>query len=329
MEGLVAESPIALRAATPLRLVRGLSRGKPLTPAAARHVLAWRIATVVAATVVLAGGCRSGIYQAASLPPQYRFPPTSAPANLDLTRLSGPAVSSTTIGPGDVLDVMLATGYEDRGIDNLIVRVDEDGTANVPLIGRVALADLEPAEAERTIATTAIEQGIFSRPNVTVLIRRKQSSRVTVVGEVNKPGVVELDRSNSDLLGALAEAGGLTEDAGVEIQVLRKRPTNLAAQPTPGSEGNIQTVSYQSGPALEPVSERINLAEVTQGGFIDYDLGDGDVVLVHRVEPRVIHVLGLVNEPRQIALPNDRDVRVLDALAEAGGGRCRSPTGFT
>jgi polysaccharide export outer membrane protein len=41
--------------------------------------------------------------------------------------------------------------------------------------------------------------------------------------------------------------------------------------------------------------------------------------MVRPQEKRVIHVAGLVNTPNQFELPPDQDVRVLDAVAMAGG----------
>jgi len=48
-------------------------------------------------------------------------------------------------------------------------------------------------------------------------------------------------------------------------------------------------------------------------------LDDRDVVMVLPEEKRVIHVTGLVRKPDQFAVPINEDVRVLDAIAMAGG----------
>lgn len=48
-------------------------------------------------------------------------------------------------------------------------------------------------------------------------------------------------------------------------------------------------------------------------------LDDGDVVMVQPREKRFIHVTGLVQKPSEIELTRDKDLRVLDAIATAGG----------
>jgi polysaccharide export outer membrane protein len=140
------------------------------------------------------------------------------------------------------------------------------------------------------------------------MIKRKFANRVTVVGAVENPGVKELDRASSDLLGALAMAGGLTEEAGSEVQILRKR-----------APGDNSAGTNIPGPAQPQISQRINLAEVATQAVGDLRLQDGDVVMVYENEPRVVNVMGLVREPKQIKIPPDQDLTVLAAITSAGG----------
>lgn len=280
---------------------------------------------VLSATVC--SGCASSIFYAASLPQEYRIPTAQNIQGIDLTRLSVSSGTSSLIGPGDVLEITMTSGYEKSDSSTINIRVNENGKANIPLIGEVALESLEPDEAERIIAAVSIERGIFRQPTVTVMVKRKFVNKITVVGAVEKPGIVELDRSNSDILGAIAKAGGLTEEASVEIQIHRKRKS--FAQITPKKSPNGVSLTSFSGPGLEnpsmlpdetaPVSEKINLAEAVKNGLGNFALSDGDVVMVYEEEPRIVHVLGLVNRPQQIIIPHNQDMRVLDALATAGG----------
>ncbi len=270
------------------------------------------------ACAVACSGCQTPVYRAASLPDQFRVASRMGVARLDLTRLAAPSEPSSRIGPGDVLKVMMATGYEDRGIESLYVRVREDGFADVPIVGAVQVAGLDPTQAEQTIAGVAVHRGVFTRPNVTVMIEEKKLNRITVVGAVTESGVVELDRSNSDLLGALAAAGGLTETAGREVQILRK---SAPATHGVGPAGIVPASHSQLPPdtQMQPVAQRIDLLEASSAGLGQFQLGDGDVVHVHESPPSHAHVMGLVNEPKEIELPPDRDIRVLSAIAMAGG----------
>lgn len=292
---------------------------RPFNRAAAAVAIAWCC------------GCASGIHYAASLPPEYRVPPTTYGKKLDLSRLAVPQQNSSVIGPGDLLEVTIASGFEEKDPLPLPVRVSEAGVVNLALVGPVHVEGLEPSQAEQQIARLSIDRGFYRRPNVTVVIEEKHKNRITVLGAVTTQGVVELDRANSDLVGALAMAEGLTEDAGTEIQIMRQVPagrTNLAAgtrRPAapraglPPSGSNVQLASYSTTPVTR-VSQRVDLVAATQGGSIgDYRLNDGDVVMVHEKEPRYVYVMGLVNEPQKIEIPPGEDIRVLAAIAQAGG----------
>ncbi len=64
---------------------------------------------------------------------------------------------------------------------------------------------------------------------------------------------------------------------------------------------------------------RVNLVTAAAEGSNGYFLDDGDVVMVSKRDPQPVQVLGLVFKPGQYDLPVNQDLRVLDALALAGG----------
>ncbi len=276
------------------------------------------------AILILAGtaGCRQGlVYDAATLPDEFRAVAATKVDTINLARLASSGSNSTVIGPDDIVELTMATGFEESPLVPLVLRVDNNGIIRVPLVGPVKVAGLEPAEAEHTITNLAIERGVYRNPSVALIVTRQQSNQVTVVGAVETPGVYELPRASSDLLGALAMAGGRTEDAGPHIEILRKNQSGKAGlhgAPPPGRAAD-KLASYTSEVPVQPVSIRVNLDLISQGQVGDYRLGDGDVVMVYPQDPRVIHVLGLVNKPGRIEIPSGEDVHLLDALALAGG----------
>lgn len=261
----------------------------------------------------LLSGCAKSIYYAGDLPDEFRVPAASNVATVNLTRLASPGTGSSVIGEGDVLELSVTTGYESQG-DRILVRVADDGTAHVPLIGPVQLAGLEPSEAEQSIAAMAIQRGVFRRPHVTVMVKRPQVNKVTVVGAVENPGVYELPRGSSDLLSALASAGGLTDEAGTSVEILRKPPRSRVENPA-------EQASFDGRSLGQPglTSERVDLSELSQGKEQDLRIGDGDVLMVFPQERRVVHVMGLVKKPDQFEIPPNQDLYLLDALAQAGG----------
>ena len=176
-----------------------------------------------------------------------------------------------------------------------------------------------PAEAETQIAEISKQKQIYKDPAVTLIITKQFVNKVTVVGAVEEPGVYELPRASSDLLGALAMAGGRTEEASAEIEVLRKSRPGPGGPRFPGPQHGDSLASYTAQAPTRPVSMKVNLDSVPHEQAGNYELGDGDVVMVYPEEKRVIHVMGLVKKSGQFEIPTGEDVHLLDAIALAGG----------
>jgi polysaccharide export outer membrane protein len=284
--------------------------------------------------LVISSGCRSAQYKAAQLPNEYRASakhPDSA--TLNLSRLAASGIGNTKVAPGDLLEILVASGRSGEEMEPQLARVGNDGNVEVPLIGVVSVSNLEPFEASQNIARAAVERGIYVRPHVTVEVKRKAVNHITVLGAVEKPGTYEVARGACDLAAAIGAAGGLTEKASMQVDVLRQGPTFFAAAPSPseGATGSAtQLASYQSGQTNEARSvvdartTRIDLAalpdrDVGPGLGGSSQLNDRDVVMVLPRDKEVVHVTGLVKEPGQFDLPHDQDVHLLDVVAMAGG----------
>jgi len=284
---------------------------------------------VLSAALASLAGCQSSNFQARNLPGEFRVAESDKGNDLNLAQLSSSGSSNSLLAPGDLLEVSVATGREGEKVTPMLVRVSNDGTANVPVIGPVPVADMEAFDAAQSITSLAIERGIYLRPVVTVDIKTKAVNRITVLGAVENPGVHEIPRGSCDVVTALAAAGGLTEEAGIELEIMRQTssPTFFAANDAAAKSGNIQLAAYQSlGPGVSqnpsppvPQLTRINLADARQPGQVNSRLNDRDVVMVPQRKKEVFHVAGLVNKPGQFELPQDQDVHLLDALAMAGG----------
>lgn len=265
-------------------------------------------------------GCQSTRYRAATLPDDLRAESSSGSHQIQLSNLSTTAFRSTQLNPGDLLDVRVVSGLETEAPKPMVLQVSNRGEIDLPLVGPVRVAGLEPPDASRAIAAAAIERGVYRQPNITLEVRERATYEVTVLGAVKEPGVHKLPIDASDVLGAIAAAGGLTEEAGIEVEVMRQAKPTIFAEASPTGSGEIQQVGY-TGPAgaTGPTVQRINLAMASTDTAVQQPLGDRDVVMVPPKAKRVIHVSGLVNKPDQFELPNDQDVRVLDAIAMAGG----------
>jgi len=281
-------------------------------------------AAIVVACVALGSGCsRYRLYRVGDLPPELVAAPTENVETVDLSRLATYAVSNELIDRGDVLDVTIVTNFGTLASTTTPVRVGEDGTGEVPLVGKVRLAGLELESAEQAIATAAIQSGVYRSPHVTVTMKRQRVSRVTVIGAVSEPGVYELPRGDSSLLAAIVAAGGLAEEAGPDVEI--RRPVRRGGAPFPpvppqhGPSDSNRLTSYAESSEAAPRTLRVNLVTAAKEGSGGYFLEDGDVVMVTKREPKTIHVMGLVRKPGQYELPLNQDSYLLEALSLAGG----------
>ncbi len=281
-------------------------------------------AAITLLVVVATCGCASGVYRADALPPELLAPPVKDLSQVNLTRLTTSTPPANSIAAGDVLDVLIVTDYRDRYIRPIPVRVADDGSATIPLVGPVMVAGLTLEDAERAIAAAAVQRNIFRSPLVTVTMKKQRTNRITVVGAVRKEGVYELPRSDSTLLGALVMAGNLTDDADTRIEIRRaahSKRGNQGTPPTPSVAGaqEANLASYESTVSTGPRIIPVDLLHIGDRPSSDLHLEDGDVVVVNRRKPRTIFVSGLVNHPGRFELDPNEDVRVLDAIAMAGG----------
>lgn len=309
----------------------------------------WAVGLCLAIAVLSSVGCTGpGHYRAARLPTRFMAPPVDNVQQIDLSGLSNFSVSNELIARGDVLEITILTDYARLPTSTMPVRIGEDGIAQIPQIGAVRLAGIELDEAELMISAAAVERNVFHNPHVTVTMKRQRTNRITVIGAVEKCGVVRLPRNSSSLLAALVAAGGLSDQAGPNVRIRRAMlPLDNAPLPpgnkVPGGgppDGNprivsvpAQLASYKESPDElmavgqsldgrssngQPEIINVNLAVAAEQGHDSRLLRDGDVVMVTRCVPKPIHVIGLVNKPDKYDMPINQELRVLDALAMAG-----------
>jgi len=262
------------------------------------------------------------------LPDELRVAARINPRTIDLSRLAGRSVGNEVVATGDVLEITIGAGLSEQDMVTFPVRVDEQGNAGLPIIGDVQVAGLELQAAEAAIVAACIYRGLFTSPHVTATMKQRRINRVTVVGAVKTPGTFELPRNASNLLSAVVAAEGLAEDAGEHVYLrVPRQPQAAASQASVPSAGGIQATGHSpglkpSGPTPGPVgmdSQKINLTEVARAGSRGFPVPDGGVVMVERRDPEPVQVLGLVNNPGTYEFPLGKDVRVLDAIAMAGG----------
>ena len=102
----------------------------------------------------------------------------------------------------------------------LAYTVDEQGDINFPVIGKVAVEGKTRQEVAEYLRRRLIERDLVKDPIVTV---EYVNLAISVLGEVNRPGRIEMAKDNFTILDAIAFAGDLTIDGQREnIMVFRE-----------------------------------------------------------------------------------------------------------
>lgn len=153
--------------------------------------------------------------------------------------------------PGRITDPPNTTGF----------LVDENGDLALPLIGKIPAAGKNTTELASLIRTKL--QAHLKEPTVTV----SYTTRISVLGEVNNPGVFVLNYPAIILPEALGLAGDLTAFA--------KRDNILV---------------IRSGPNGVPIHQRIDLTDIDILKSPYYILRSGDVVYVSPGKARAASV---------------------------------------
>src|SRR5215467_13421124 len=137
------------------------------------------------------------------------------------------------IGAGDLLEVYV---FDVEQLSRE-VRVSQTGTIGIPLIPvRLHVAGLTESQVGQKIAEVLEANGLVTHADVTISVKEHKSKPITIVGAVPHPMVYEADRQVT-LLEVLAEAGGISSDAGDTIIISRPSQDALADSGEPPEIG--------------------------------------------------------------------------------------------
>lgn len=190
------------------------------------------------------------------------------------------------IASGDLLEV---TVY---GMDDMSqkVRVDGQGNISLQLLGQVHVGGLTADATESLLDKMSVEKGILKDPHFSVFVKEDVQGGVSVLGEVNKPGIYELEGSRH-LLEIISAAGGVTAKAGSTVTVTR--------HDDPADVIKVQLTDEGQDPAS-------NIA-----------IYPGDTVVVTKAP--LVYVVGEVQRPSGLVMENGERITVLQAIALAQG----------
>jgi polysaccharide export outer membrane protein len=216
------------------------------------------------------------------------------------------------IGPEDLIEISV---FEEEKL-NKTVRVSSQGNISLPLLGILRVKGLTANELEKEIRELLAEK-YLQNPNVSVFIKEYRSQRISVIGAVEKPGPYDVTGQKT-ILGILGMAGGLKEDAGPLLFLIRP----------PQPEEEVSSGEKDTG-AMKPNTFVIDLEELLVRGDLTLNLPviHGDVINIP-ISGKIF-VGGEVKAPGGFALKGKK-VTVSQAIAmaqglkpEASGGEAR------
>lgn len=312
---------------------------------------------VVRLTVLWAAGATLSVAFYAPAAHAQTIADTPQGANARIKEMASAAAKSGPhdyiIGNGDLIDVDV---FDVKELSRE-ARVSQTGTISIPLVPvRLHVAGLTEAQAEQKIAEVLEANGLVTNPAVSVTVKEHKSKPITIVGAVNHPQVYQSDHQVT-LLEVLAEAGGISNDAGDSVIVTRQANAqfvDVSEPPAIGPEVAISSAA-PAGPGSEPPSIdgqktsegspiagsagsaassatpspahagnsntiTVNLNDLVETGDTANNLmlQAGDIVTVPHAG--IVYVLGAVGKPGGYILTSDRaEVSTLKILALAGG----------
>lgn len=190
------------------------------------------------------------------------------------------------LGPGDVLKISV---YDNEDLLT-VTRVSDDGGILMPLLGQVRVQGLTVSNAASHIAEL-LADGYIINPQVNIFVEEFRSKKAIVLGQVNKPGLIEMSGPTS-FLELISKAGGLAAEFG-ETATIKRR------------DHEKDNVIF------------IDLKSLIEGGDLSQNIPvlDGDTIYVGKAG--MCYVTGEVKSPDAYKCGNN--ITVLKLIALAGG----------
>jgi len=251
------------------------------------------LAAGLAAGAVLLAGCAHGPVpvepaNAKFFTPAQRTDTVSYADRAALAELDAEIDPVYMLGAGDHLSVQVL-GRPEMSARHV---VGPDGRISMPLVGTLRVAALTREEAAATVEKEM--RRYFKQPAVALSVEQYSANRVTVLGRVQNPGVINFDKVPT-ILEVLARAGGLP--------VLDKQATLTRCAIFRGRDKVVW----------------IDLKHLLARSDPTYNirLKPNDIVYIPDSGDTSVYVMGAV--PRPGAYRLTPDMSLLDALAQAGG----------
>jgi polysaccharide biosynthesis/export protein len=191
-------------------------------------------------------------------------------------------------------------------------RVDGNGNVNIPVVGRIHVAERTAEQAEGLLRDKL--KTYYKSPEVAISISQYQSQPVSLLGAFVKPDIYQV-QGRKTLFEMIAIAGGLRADAGSDINILRRREYGTISVPgaRPDDAGLYWIATIPVKSVLDGKHPKLNIY-----------IRPNDVISV--VQAEMVYVVGSVVKSGGYLLGDKPTMTALQAISLAGGlDRSASP----
>ncbi|MCB1025046.1 MAG: SLBB domain-containing protein [Acidobacteria bacterium] len=198
---------------------------------------------------------------------------------------------------------------------SFLAYVDENGNFTVPFDEEPIAAKCRTEMDLRAEVTKRVAKYVRN-PMVSVYVSaRRKPQPVTVSGEVRNPGGVEL-RREARLLELIAFSGGVNEDAGGTVRLIRPQPPTCA-----DPEDQAEWLK-ESENGTEIPSRMYSLSGIRSGvNESNPVVLPGDIIVVEKASP--VYINGEITNPNGVYI-KEGGLSLTQALAMAGGVRAKA-----
>ena len=206
----------------------------------------------------------------------------------------GGAVQNYVLRPSDTIQVTL---FQEPDLTRQTA-ISADGMVHLVLIKPFRISGLTISQAQQEIEKRYYEEEFLWQPRASVSVLGYSRRKVSVLGEVVRPGFVDIapDR-NLTLVEAISTSGDFTRIADkTTVQLKRTDPNS----------GRLLVYQYN-------VDRILNDPNIP-----DIELQDGDIINVAELRDKV-NVLGQVNRPGFVMIPAQEQLTIVEAIGGAGG----------
>ena len=223
-----------------------------------------------------------------------------------------PAVPDYVLGVGDEVLIRIVD-LDD--IPDKPMRIDPNGLLDLPLVGEIQASGKTLGQLKSELA--ARYGKYLQSPQVTINLTDDKGHPVSVIGEVNVPGVQQL-QGPKRLVEVIATAGGIKADAGSTVVVTRQLRWGRidVAGATVDPAAGVSTVTL---PLIDLLSSKSPMDNIL--------VEPNDIISIPKAD--IIYVLGNVKRAGGYPIPQRGQLSILKAVALAEGLDANAASGKT